>query len=119
MNTPSAPPSDEPCASVRIDIRLDPTTRQKVDDLAQHCHQPRAAVLCHIRKWGLSCGQPETLDYGTSQGQVCHLDLYVEADLHRRVEKAAAAAGAKTAPWLRHMVRQNMITDFLASRQQE
>jgi hypothetical protein len=84
-----------------MDARLDPTTRQKVDDLAQHFHQPRAAVVCYVMRWGLGRGQPETLDHGTSQGQVRHLYLYVEAELHERVEKAATAAGVKIAPWLR------------------
>ena len=44
----------EPRSSIRMDARLDATTRQKVDDLAKHFHQPRAAVLCHIMHWGLS-----------------------------------------------------------------
>jgi hypothetical protein len=30
---------------IRMDARLDQTTRAKVDDLAQRFHQPRAAVL--------------------------------------------------------------------------
>jgi hypothetical protein len=47
-------------ASIRTDARLDAMTRQKVDDLATHFRQPRAAVLCHIMHWGL--GRGETLD---------------------------------------------------------
>jgi predicted transcriptional regulator len=107
-----------PRTSIRMDARLDSTTRQKVDDLTKRFHQPRAAVLCHIMKWGLNRGQPETLDHGTSQGPVRHLHLYVEADLHGRVEKAAIAAGMKMAPWLRHMVHEITITDFPASWQE-
>ena len=49
----------------------------------------------------------------------CHLYLYVDTDLHQRVEKAATAAGMKIAPWLRHMVRQITITDFPASWQED
>jgi hypothetical protein len=52
MNTPSAPPSDEPRASIRMDARLASMTREKVDDLATHFHQPRAAVVSHIMHWG-------------------------------------------------------------------
>jgi len=102
-----------------MNTRLDPTTRQKVDDLAQHFHRPRAAVLCRIMHWGLSREQTEPLDEGEVHGPVRHLYLYVEPKLHERVEKAAAAAGVKTAPWLRHMVRQIKITDFPASWQEE
>jgi endonuclease YncB( thermonuclease family) len=39
----------------------------------------------------------------------------IEAGLHKQVEKAAAGAGLKTAPWLRHMVRQITIEDFPTS----
>jgi predicted DNA-binding protein len=98
-----------------MNARLDPTTREKVDDLAQHFHQPRAAVLCHIIEWGLSRVQTGPLDQGDAQGPVRHLYLYVQSDLHERVEKAATAAGVRLAPWLRHMVRQITIEDFPAS----
>ena len=60
-----------------MDARLDATTRQKVDDLARHFHQPRAAVLSHIMQWGLSRGQTEPLDRDDSQGSVRHLSCYV------------------------------------------
>jgi hypothetical protein len=52
----------EPRPSIRMDARLDPTTRTKVDDLAQHFHRPRAAVLCQIMQWGLSHELPGPLD---------------------------------------------------------
>ena len=94
------------------------TTRQKVDDLAKHFHQPRAAVLCQIMHWGLSHAQTGPLDQGASQGPVRHLSLYVASELHEQVEKAATAVGVKTAPWLRHMVRQITIADFPASWQE-
>jgi hypothetical protein len=118
MNTPSAPPSDEPRASIRTDARLDAATRQKVDDLARHFHQPRAAVLCYIMEWGLSRQPTGPLDQDNSHGPVRHLYLYVALALYARVEKAAIAAGVKTAPWLRHMVRQLTIADFPASWQE-
>jgi hypothetical protein len=118
MNTPSAPPSDESRATIRMDARLDATTRQKVDDLARHFHQPRAAVLCHIMQWGLTCEQIRPLDRGKSHGPVRHLYLYVPSDLYVHVEKAAAAAGVNIAPWLRHMVRQMTVADFPASWQE-
>jgi predicted transcriptional regulator len=105
----------EPCVSIRMDARLDPTTRAKVDDLAQHFHQPRAAVLCQIMEWGLSREQTGPLDQGDAQGPVRHLYLYVASDLHARIEKAATAAGMNIAPWLRHMVRQITMADFPAS----
>jgi hypothetical protein len=99
-----------------MDARLDAMTRQNVDNLATRFHQPRAAVLCQIMPWGLRRG--ETLDQGESPGPVRHLYLYVPSELHEQVEKAAAAAGVKAAPWLRHMVRQITITDFPASWQE-
>jgi hypothetical protein len=67
-------------------------------------------------EWGLRRG--ETLDQGESQGPVYHLHLYVASELHERVEKAAATAGMKAAPWLRHMLRQVTITDFPTSWQE-
>jgi predicted transcriptional regulator len=101
-----------------MDARLDAMTRQNVDDLATRFDRPRAAVLCQIMEWGLSRAQPAHLDQGESPGPVRHLYLYVPSDLHEQVEKAAAAAGVKAAPWLRHMVRQITITDFPASWQE-
>jgi hypothetical protein len=101
-----------------MDARLDPTTRQTVDDLARHFHQPRAAVFCHIMHWGLSREPIGPLDQGGAQGPVRHLYLYVASDLHARVEKAATAAGMNIAPWLRHMVRQVTMADFPASWQE-
>jgi hypothetical protein len=104
-------------STIRMDARLDQTTRQKVDDLAHRFHRPRAAVLCHIMQWGLGREHTEPLDQGNAQGPVRHLYLSVPSDLHEHVEKAATAAGVKTAPWLRHMVRQITIADFPASWQ--
>ena len=69
-------------ASIRLDARLDAVTRAKADDLAQRFHQPRAAVVCHIMRWGLSRGQAETLDGGEAEGPVRHLYLYVDTALH-------------------------------------
>jgi predicted DNA-binding protein len=105
-------------AAVRTDARLDAGTRQKVDDLATRVDRPRAAVLCHIMHWGLRRGQTGPLDQGESQGPLRHLYLYVEAKLHEQVRNAAGRAGVKTAPWLRHVVRQVTITDFPASWQE-
>jgi predicted transcriptional regulator len=113
-DNPSASPSD-----VRFNARLDPTTRQKVDDLAWRFHQPRAAVLISIMQWGLDCGPTDTIDHGISQGSLRQLSLYVPFDLYARVQQAATAAGVQTSPWLRHMVRQISITDFPASWQEE
>src|SRR5262245_36826308 len=104
-------------AAVRMDARLDQTTRQKVDDLATRLDRPRAAVLCHIMEWGLSHGQTRTLNQGEAQSPVRHLYLYVASDFYAQVQKAATAAGVKFAPWLRHMVRQISIADFPASWQ--
>jgi predicted transcriptional regulator len=104
--------------AVRTDARLDAATRQKVDDLATRFDRPRAAVLCQIMAWGLSRAQPAHLDQGESPGPVRHLSLYVASDRHKHAEKAAAAAGVKAAPWLRHVVRQITITDFPASWQE-
>jgi predicted transcriptional regulator len=109
----------EPHASIRMDARLDATTRAKLDEIATRFHQPRAAVLCHIMQWGLSREQIGPLDHGDSQGPVRHLYFYVASDLHSQVKKATTATGVKIAPWLRHMVRQIKITDFPASWQEE
>jgi hypothetical protein len=46
-------------STLRMDARLDEPTRPKVDGLAQHFHQPRAAVLCPIMHWGLSHGRQD------------------------------------------------------------
>jgi predicted DNA-binding protein len=115
------PPPDhqlpESPSSLRTDARLDATTRQKVDDLAQHFHRPRAAVLRQIMQWGLGRGQTGPLDQGESPGPWRHLYVYVPCELHERVQNTATTAGVKTAPWLRQMVRQITITDFPASWQ--
>ena len=118
MTSPSDHRPSEPRSSIRTDARLDVATRQKVDDLATRVDRPRAVVLCQIMEWGLSHGETLTPDQGESPGPVRHLSLYVASDLHEHVEKAAAAAGVKAAPWLRHMVRQISITDFPASWQE-
>ena len=118
MNLSSDRKPSMPRSSTRTDARLDPTTRAKVDDLARHFHRPRAAVLCHIMQWGLSREQTGPLDQAESQDPVHHLYFYVASELHEQVKKAAAAAGLKTAPWLRHMVRQITIADFAASWQE-
>jgi predicted DNA-binding protein len=110
------PPAER--SSIRTDARLDAATRQKVDDLATRVDRPRAAVLCQIMAWGLSRAQPAHLDQDALQGSVHHLYFYVASDLHEHVQNAAAAAGVKTAYWLRHMVRQITITDFPASWQE-
>jgi hypothetical protein len=109
----------EPRSSIRLDARLDQMTRAKVDELARHFHQPRAAVVCHVMHWGLSRDQRGTLNPDDAQGPVCHLYLYVASELHARVHKAATAAGVNIAPWLRHMVRRISIADFPASWQEE
>ena len=101
-----------------MDSRLDQITRQKVDDLARHFHTPRAAVLCHIMHWDLSRKHTEPIGQGDAQGPVRHLYLSVLSELYEQVEKATAAAGLKTAPWLRHMVRQVTIEDFPSSWQE-
>jgi predicted transcriptional regulator len=101
-----------------MDARMDAATRDKVDELAQRFHRPRAAVLCHIMHWGLSREPTGSPDQGESHGPVPHLYLYVASDLHARVEKAATAAGMNIAPWLRHMVRQMTVADFPASWQE-
>jgi hypothetical protein len=54
----------EPGASIRMDARLDATTRVTVDDLATQFHEPRAAVVCHIMRWGLSHGRAESETVG-------------------------------------------------------
>ena len=36
--------------TVRMDARLDGTSRAKEDDPAKHFHHPRAVVVCHITK---------------------------------------------------------------------
>ena len=100
-----------------MDARLDAATRQKVDDLARRFHQPRAAVLSYIMHWGLRRGNTALLGQGESHGPVRHLACSVASELYARVEKAARAAGVKTASWLRHRVRQITLTDFPASWQ--
>jgi hypothetical protein len=102
-----------------MDARLDAMTRQKVDNLARHFRQPRAVVVSHMMRWGLSREPGGALDQGASQGPVRHLYLYVDSDLYEAVQKAATTAGVTTAPWLRHMVRHIRLADFPASWQAE
>jgi hypothetical protein len=109
----------EPRASIRMDARLDAVMREKEDDLAKRFHQPRAAVLSYIMRWGLSRGPTEKFDGGEAEGPVRHLSLYVDTELHARMEKTATAAGLKMAPWLRSLVRQITLTDFPVSWQAE
>jgi hypothetical protein len=101
-----------------IDARLDPTTRQKVDDLANRFRKPRAAALCQIMHWGLRCEQIGPIHQGESHGPLRHLYFYVDTELYAQVEKAATAIGMKIAPWLRYMVRQISMADFPASWQE-
>jgi hypothetical protein len=119
MTEPFDRKNREPRTSIRIDARLDATTRAKVDELTQRFHQPRAAVVCHIMHWGLSRGRAELRDGGGAEGPVRHLYLYVDIELHAQVEQAATAAGMKIAPWLRAMVRQITTADFPASWEEE
>jgi predicted transcriptional regulator len=100
-----------------MDARLDSMTRAKVDELATRFQQLRATVLSQIMQWGLTREHTGPLDQGDAQGLVCHLNLYIESDLHKRIEKAATAATVKIAPWRRHTVRQGAITDFPTSWQ--
>jgi predicted transcriptional regulator len=109
------PALHDPRASIHMDARLDADTWQKVDDLARRFRRPRAAVLSHIMRWSLSREPGGALDRGASHGPVRHLSLYVPVELHARVQKAAAAAGLHTAPWLRYMVRHISMADFPAS----
>jgi hypothetical protein len=118
MNQPLTRKPPKPRFSIRIDARLDPSTRAKVDELATRFHQPRAVVLCHIMHWGLSHGDTLACAQGDVEGPVCHLSLYVPSGLHAQVQEAAIAAGVKAAPWLRRMVRQITIQDFPASWQE-
>jgi hypothetical protein len=87
----------------------------KVDDLARHFHQPRAAVLRHIMRWGLSHGQTGPLDRDDAHGSVRYLACSVASVLHQQVPQAAAAIGVKTARWLRQMIRQVTPEEFPAS----
>jgi hypothetical protein len=102
-------------ASVRMDARLDATTRTKVDDLARHFHRPRAAVVCHIMEWGLYRGEGAARGQGEREGPVRHLHLHVEVELHEHVKQAAAAMGIDIAAWLRDMVRHVTLADFPTS----
>ena len=82
MTTPPDHKAIQPRCSIRTDARLDAMTRAKVDDLATHFHQPRAAVRSYIMERGLGREQTRPLDQGDAQGPVRHLYLYVQSDLH-------------------------------------
>jgi hypothetical protein len=110
--------SSEARTSIRMDARLDATTRAKVDHIAKRFHQPQAAVVCHIMHWGLSRGPMEKIDQGDAQGPVRHLYLYVECELHQRAQKASIAVGMHIARWPLSMVRQITLADFPASWQE-
>jgi hypothetical protein len=101
-----------------MNSRLDPVTRQNVDDLAQYFGRPRAAVSCQIVYWGMTHEQTGLLDQGEAQGPVHHLYCSVDAERQAQVEQAAAAVGMEIAPWLRQMMRQRTMADFPASWQE-
>jgi hypothetical protein len=74
----SAHPGHRPAElrpGIRMDARLDPTTRTKVDELAHHFHRPRAAVLCHIMHWSLSQGRIGAIHHSDARSPVRHLYL--------------------------------------------
>ena len=119
MNSPTDHKPIQQRSSIRMDARLDAVTWEKVDDLAQRFHQPRAAVVCHSMHCGPSHEPTGTRDGGASEGPVRHLYLYIDTAWHQRVEKAASAAGMTIALWLRAMVRQVTLADFPASWEAE
>jgi hypothetical protein len=79
---PSMSPPDhhpiEPRASIRMDAHLDAATRAKVDGLAERFLKPRAGVVCHIMRWGLSRRRAGIVDGGRAEGPVRHLYRYVD-----------------------------------------
>jgi hypothetical protein len=87
--------------SLRLEARLDAATRETIADLADPFHQPRAAVVCHIRHWGLSRRPTENCDGRASEGAVRHVFLSVDTAWHEHIERAASAAGMTLVPWLR------------------
>jgi predicted transcriptional regulator len=119
VNSPPDHQLDDPCASIRLDARLDATTRAKVDDLARYFGRPRAAVLCHIMHWGLVREPMDIGDQGNAQGPVHHLYCYVDSHLYAAVRKVTTTARVTIAPWLRHMVRQITVADFPGSWREE
>ena len=80
-----------------MDARFDPTTLRSGRP-GQRFRRPCAAVSWHVMQWGLSYERIGGLIQGESQDPMRHLYLYVAPDLHERLEKAASAAGLKTAP---------------------
>jgi predicted HicB family RNase H-like nuclease len=105
-------------ASIRMDARLDATTRAKVDDLAARFHQTRAAVLRYIMHWGLQHGQAIPLEQEASLDPVRHLYLNVDTALQEQLATAAAASRIAIAAWVRQMVRQITLADFPESWQE-
>ena len=118
MTAPSDHQRREPRASIRMDARLDATTRAKVEDLAVCFDQTRAAVLRHIMHWGVHHGQALPREQDASAGPVRHFYLNVDAALQEQVATAAAGAGGTIAVWLRQMVRQITVGDFPVSWQE-
>jgi hypothetical protein len=111
--TPAGPPRRR----IRMDARLDTTTRAIREDLATQLHRSRAAVLRQVMLWGLSREQTGPVDHDNAQGPVHHLFVMVDAELHQRVRDTAKAAGLDVAPWLRHLLRVVTRADFPASWQ--
>jgi hypothetical protein len=116
LTAPSDATPGEPRASIRIDARLDPMMRVKVEDLAARFHQTRAAVLRYIMHWGLRHGRTTPSDENLSNGPVRHLYPNVDVVLQEQVE--TAAAGGSIAAWVRQMVRQITLADFPESWQE-
>jgi predicted transcriptional regulator len=117
MNTPRDRKLRQPRDGVRMDARLDPATRAKLESLSASFHRSRAAVLREVMQWGLSRGPLGQIDRNDTQGPVQHLFFFVEPELHQRVGEAARGAGMDVAPWLRHLLHQIRRKDFPASWQ--
>jgi predicted transcriptional regulator len=107
-------PPREPPASIRLDARLDVTTRQQVDDLATRFHQSRAAVLHQVMRWGLARGWERTVEGGDARGPIRHLFMTVDRELYRQMGEMAQAVGCSIAAWLRYWLRQVTVADFPA-----
>jgi predicted DNA-binding protein len=98
-----------------MDARLDSMTRAKLEDLVTHFRRSRAAVLREVMQGDLGrgpLGKPERDD---THGPFHSLFFEAKAALHQQVGKAARRAGMDVAPWLRHLLRQITVEDFLAS----
>jgi predicted transcriptional regulator len=100
--------------SARWQVRLDPETHAKLQELTKALHRKRAQILRYVMVWGLDHPQARTPNRQPPEGT--HLvHMLAEPALLQQVREAAALQGDSVAAWVRQAMRQVTLEDFPAS----